>query len=214
MSVHKKLMEARIKLQNTKLTKSGHNKFAGYQYFELGDFLPAIQIIFNEIGLCGTVCFLNDIATLTISEYHNVDTGKEQSIVFTCPMATASLKGCHDVQNLGASMTYIRRYLWVNALEIVEHDALDATTGSEGKGKGVHKPTQNENYQPDEEELKYLSGVVDMILLKETDYQSISRYLDGEKLDVDEKVWVWDKLDSKTRSGIKKVNAEQKSKEV
>jgi hypothetical protein len=27
--VHKKLMEARIRLQATKLNKSGHNKFAG-----------------------------------------------------------------------------------------------------------------------------------------------------------------------------------------
>ena len=36
MGVHKKLMEARIALQAAPLKKSGHNKFAGYQYFELG----------------------------------------------------------------------------------------------------------------------------------------------------------------------------------
>lgn len=29
MSVYKKLQDARIKLQNTALKKSGHNKFAG-----------------------------------------------------------------------------------------------------------------------------------------------------------------------------------------
>ena len=52
-SVHKKLMQARIKLQATPLKKSGLNKFAGFQYFELGDFLPQIQQIFSEIGLCG-----------------------------------------------------------------------------------------------------------------------------------------------------------------
>ena len=55
MSVHKKLMQARIQLQGTKLSKSGKNKFAGYSYFELGDFLPTIQDIFNQIGLCGYV---------------------------------------------------------------------------------------------------------------------------------------------------------------
>jgi hypothetical protein len=44
-------------------------------------------------------------------------------------MSSAALKGCHDVQNLGAVQTYLRRYLWTNAFEIVEHDALDATTG-------------------------------------------------------------------------------------
>jgi len=209
MSIHKKLMEARIKLQNTKLTKSGHNKFAGYDYFELGDFLPQIQNIFSELGLCGIVSFGIDTAWLTITD---IETDKEVKII--SPMAEANLKGCHPIQNLGAAQTYLRRYLWVTAMEIVEHDALDATTGSEGKGKGVHKPTDNELFKPGEEELKYLSGVIDMILTKETDYQSISQYLDGEKLDSDEKVWVWDKLDSKTRSGIKKFNAEQKSKEA
>jgi hypothetical protein len=45
-------------------------------------------------------------------------------------MSKAELKGCHDVQNLGAVQTYLRRYLWTAAFEIVEHDALDATTGS------------------------------------------------------------------------------------
>ena len=49
MNVYQKLMAARLKLQNTDLKKSGHNKFAGYKYFELGDFLPTVQNIFNEL---------------------------------------------------------------------------------------------------------------------------------------------------------------------
>lgn len=125
MSVYKKLMQARLALQNTKLNKSGHNKFAGYYYFELGDFLPTVQNIFNETGLCGIVSFSSDIATLTIT-----DTEDGSQIVITSPMGSAALKGCHEVQNIGAVETYQRRYLWVTAMEVVEHDALDATTGS------------------------------------------------------------------------------------
>ena len=125
MSVYKKLQQARMLLQNTKLTKSGKNKFAGYEYFELGDFLPAIQKICNDVGLCGVVSFNQDMAYLQIND---VEDGT--SIMFTSPMSSASLKGCHDVQNLGAVQTYLRRYLWTNAFEIVEHDALDATTGA------------------------------------------------------------------------------------
>ena len=124
MSVHKKIMQARVALQKSKLTKSGNNKFAGYKYFELGDFLPAAQQIFEEIGLCGIVSFGAEEATLTIT-----DTEDNSQIVITSPMSTAALKGCHAVQNLGAVQTYIRRYLWVAALEIVEHDAIDMTTG-------------------------------------------------------------------------------------
>ena len=125
MSVYKKLQQARMLLQGTKLTKSGKNKFAGYEYFELGDFLPAIQKICNDIGLCGIVSFNHEMAYLQIND---VEDGT--SIMFTSPMSSAALKGCHDVQNLGAVQSYLRRYLWVNAFEIVEHDALDATTGA------------------------------------------------------------------------------------
>jgi hypothetical protein len=132
MSVYKKLQEARILLQNTKLSKSGKNKFAGYEYFELGDFLPQIQKICAEVGLCGVVSFTNETAYLTIH-----DTDGEGFTTFTSPMSSAALKGCHDVQNLGAVQTYLRRYLWTNAFEIVEHDALDATTGSVEPAKKV-----------------------------------------------------------------------------
>jgi hypothetical protein len=122
MSVYAKLNEARISLQNTELTKSGHNKFAGYRYFELGDFLPAVQDIFRNLNLCGVVSYTAEYATLTI-----VDIDDNSQIVITSPMGSAALKGCHEVQNIGAVETYQRRYLWVTAMEIVEHDALDAS---------------------------------------------------------------------------------------
>ena len=130
MSIFKKLQEARIMLQNTKLQKSGHNKFAGYYYFELGDFLPAIQLICHNMGICGYVTFYTDIAILTL-----VDTEDGSQVEFKSPMSSAALKGCHDVQNLGAVQTYLRRYLWVNAFEIVEHDALEPLTGKEEPAK-------------------------------------------------------------------------------
>ena len=137
MNVHKKLMIARLKLQQLPLKKSGHNKFAGYQYFELGDFLPSVQDLFGEVGLCGTVSFGTDIAKLTIT---NID-DPTQFIEFTSPMSSAALKGCHEVQNLGAVQSYLRRYLWVTALEIVEHDTLDATTGKDEPKKA--EPTES-----------------------------------------------------------------------
>lgn len=122
MNVYAKLQAARIKLHSTELKKSGHNKFAGYSYFELADFVvPALQI-FDSLKLCGVVSFGKELATLTI-----VDLESGEKIEITSPMSSAALKGCHEVQNLGAVETYIRRYLWVAALEIVEHDALDAS---------------------------------------------------------------------------------------
>jgi hypothetical protein len=125
MKVCKKLIVVRNELQAMSLTKSGHNKFAGYKYFELGDFLPSIQMLFNKHGLCDVISFTEDLATMVI-----YDTDDGSSVTFTSPMGSAQLKGCHEVQNIGAVETYQRRYLYVTALAIVEHDALDATTGS------------------------------------------------------------------------------------
>lgn len=147
MSVYKKLQEARIQLQATTLKKSGRNKFAGFEYFELGDFLPTIQTIFTEKGLCGTITFYTDLAILTI-----VDVDKpEDKIEFKSPMSTAELKGCHAIQNLGAVQTYLRRYLWVAAMEIVEHDSLDAVTGKDDPKKAestVTSPTSVDKKEP------------------------------------------------------------------
>ena len=135
MTVHRKLMEARIRLQKTELKKSGHNTFANYYYFELADFIPAVQQIFYDVKLCGIVSYKADIAELAI-----YDTEDGSVAVITSPMSEASLKGVHPIQNLGAVETYQRRYLWMTAMEIVEHDRLDG--GAEEIKKEVKKPEE------------------------------------------------------------------------
>ncbi len=121
MSVYVKLNAARKQFHTLQLKKSGLNKFAGYSYFELADFLiPALDVL-EQNDLCAFISFGKDLATMTITD---VEDGT--SIALTSPMAEAQLKGCHPIQNLGAVETYTRRYLWVVALEIVEHDALDS----------------------------------------------------------------------------------------
>jgi len=132
MSVHTKLMQARVALQKQEIKKSGRNTFANYSYMELGDFLIPTQTIFAELGLCGVVSFSAEYATLVIT-----DTDDGSKIVITSPMGSAALKGCHEVQNIGAVETYQRRYLWVTAMEIVEHDALDCSPPVEKTAKGV-----------------------------------------------------------------------------
>ncbi len=160
MSVYKKLSDARIKLQQVKIKKSGHNKFAGYYYMQLEDFLPPIQEIFNELNLCGIVSYSEVEATLTIVDVEN----PMDRIVIHSPMSEAALKGCHAVQNLGAVQTYLRRYLWVAALEIVEHDAIDS---SEPAAEPVKKP------KPVEKKPETVQG-------KDRDWQITIAESDGE----------------------------------
>ena len=154
MSVHKKLMAARVKLQSVDMKKSGQNKFAGYSYFELGDFIPHVQTIFNELGLCGVVSFDNTYASLTITD---VEDGTV--IVVTSPMAEANLKGAHPIQNLGAVLSYQRRYLWMAAMELVEGDAIDSAPPVEAP-KATPKPAPYPELKPP---VKPVKGKVDPI---------------------------------------------------
>lgn len=133
MSIYLKLAQARVELQKMGLKKSGKNTFAKYDYFELRDFLPAVNELMAKYKLLGVCRFDHQMASLTIVDAEKPD----DQIVFTCPMSTAELKGCHPVQNLGAVQTYTRRYLYTAAFEIVESDALDATQGSDDDPLGT-----------------------------------------------------------------------------
>ena len=198
--VHKKLMQARMLLQNAPLKKSGHNKFAGYSYFELGDFIPTINQIFNEVGLCGVVSYDSEIASLTIT-----DTDDGTNIIITSPMADANLKGCHPIQNLGAVETYTRRYLWVTAMEIVEHDALDSSAPIKEE-KVIITPTQGAMDNIPEDEQIYLKELaMDLIALCDKEEPKTAWVkLEAENLDDQQKIALWTLLPSKVRSALKK----------
>ena len=146
MNVLKKLIDSRVALQHKSLNKSGHNKFAGYKYFELADFLPTVQQIFQEKGLVDVISFTETLATMIVFD---IEDGS--SVSFTSPMGSANLKGCHEVQNIGAVESYQRRYLYTAALAIVENDVLDAVTGDD-KPKAILIGQNPEIFAKKEEE--------------------------------------------------------------
>ena len=141
MSVYKKLQQARLALQNTKLNKSGKNKFAGFEYFELGDFIPQVTAIFDKVGLCGIVSFTPETAYLTVH-----DTDGDGFVTFTSPLVMADNAKGQPIQSMGSTHTYFRRYLWLMCMEITENDVVDATAGGEpvkkAESKSVQQPVQ------------------------------------------------------------------------
>ena len=122
MNVFEKLNEARLRFQNAGVSKSGHNKFAGYTYYELSDILPVINKLANELKFCCIINYKQDLATLDFC-----DIEKDEKITFSCPMCTTTVKGATEVQCEGAVITYLKRYLYQNCFEIVEADMLDGT---------------------------------------------------------------------------------------
>lgn len=214
MSVYTKLMAARMRLHGQPIKKSGYNSFAKYAYMELADFLVPTQTIFAELGLCGVVSFDSEIASLTI-----IDTEDGSQHVITSPMGSAALKGCHEVQNIGAVETYQRRYLWVAAMEIVEHDALDSSEPvkqgarfNHGKDfKATPKMDAFESLQPEVQNFlrKSMKQVTDAMpdaqRAKETLLMALDEWPDEDPAQL--KIAAWHLLDSTTRAAIKKAEA-------
>jgi len=206
--VYAKLQKCRVELQNMELKKSGHNKFAGYRYFELGDFLPAVNTLFDIYGLAYSLQFDREMATMFIID---VETGS--SIKFTCPMEQAILKGCMPVQNLGASITYITRYLLVMALAISEHDAVDASEPT--KEKKTISATDGAKEALDAR----LAALVDKLSNHiQAQFDAGNEWAafeawdlrDQTTYDVTASTAVWAQLSSKCRSTLKTMNQEAK----
>ena len=184
--IEKKLQECRVELQNKKLKKSGENKFAKFKYYELTDFLPTVNQMFLEKGLFSNFSIFNNTAQLTIT-----DTEDNDEQIFSSPIADAELKGCTPIQSLGAVHTYMKRYLYLNALEIVESDALDASIGSED-----YKPKLNDSK-------------IYIELAKLTDLEQIKNYYENNKDKVNEP----EKLREKAREHYKAISNAKKAVE-
>ena len=115
----KNLIKARVELQKRKLKKSGKNKYAGFDYFELKDVLPTINEINAELGLMTIFNIIDGVASLEVVD-------GDKSVKFQCPVAEAGMKGMQPIQMLGSQITYMRRYLFFMAYEITDGDVVDA----------------------------------------------------------------------------------------
>ena len=204
--VYAKLQKARVMLQSMPIKKSGFNSFAGFKYFELSDFLPSVNTIFAELGLCSVFCINDGEATLRIydSEFGGV-------IFFNSPIADTVSKVVIEggkspaIQALGSLHTYLRRYLMLNALEITEHDAVDATIKKDEPKSS--KPVTVDVFDSMDDETKELIENIAMdvrMLIGRNDMQGVIDYINLQEFDADTKTAVWSRLDSKERSAIKK----------
>ena len=126
-NIYQKLMNVRTNFHKLELKKSGHNKFANFKYFELGDFLVPATKLLNEEGLCPIVTFDNEVAKMVLVNTDNPG----ETIEFTSPMRDLELKGANSMQSLGGCETYQTRYHYIQLLNIVESDSFDAVSGKD-----------------------------------------------------------------------------------
>ena len=151
MNVYQKLIEARSQFLNDGVEKSGKNMNVGFKYFELTDIVPSVTNIFKELGLIAIDKFTNETAYMTIV---NCD-APEETIEFEAPfnqiapiVSNAGKQVTNEMQALGSSITYMRRYLYMIAMDIVENDEIEPQitndTPAEAPKKAPATPEQRQ----------------------------------------------------------------------
>ena len=134
LNVYQKLLIARQKFLDSYVQQSGKNMNLEFKYFELKDIVPTATRIFSEVGLISIVNFTADTATLTIV---NTDEALD-SVAFTAPfnqiepiVSNAGKQVTNNMQALGSSITYMRRYLYLISLDICVNDEIEPAINKE-----------------------------------------------------------------------------------
>lgn len=150
MNVYQKIQRVRAELVKLNLKKTGKNTYSNFTYYELGDFLPSLNKLMDQYGLYTRFVIQSkngNSPEKAVLEVRNTAKPEEKEVFYS---ETAEVRigqksngtgGADPIQNLGGKITYMRRYLLMNAFEIVETDRVD---------------TQDQN-NPDELELDEVS---------------------------------------------------------
>ena len=157
MNIYKKIQKVKKELSERELKKSGKNDYSGFSYYELGDFLPSIIELCDKYGLFTKVDFqdkfrlnttknnseeilttdtkIGEAAILTIINTDKID----EIETYSCDVKELNLKGANSIQNYGGVQTYLRRYLYMNAFDIVEADMFDSEEFEKKKRQKAEK---------------------------------------------------------------------------
>lgn len=152
-NVKAKLQLARVMLQEENVKKTGDNKFANFMFFQLEDFLPKVNEIFAKLGLHSEFSItpeiiayeetmningenkivakkpiIKEMATLIITDILKPD-DVEIYEMEVAPLERGNNTKQNTYQAAGGRNTYYKRYLYMNALEIVEKDESDTVLG-------------------------------------------------------------------------------------
>lgn len=130
MNIYQKIQAVKSEILKANLKKSGKNKFANFDYYELSDIMPTIIELCNKYNLYTHVTFNEEFASLSI-----IDSESEKSVHFASPMRALELKGCNAIQSLWWVQSYQRRYLYLMAFDISESDMFDAVSWKEESKK-------------------------------------------------------------------------------
>lgn len=141
LNVYQRLINLRVDFNKEHIEKTGKNMQLGFKYFTLDDIGEACNRLCLKNGLfvkmdIGDVYKEDNTYNLALANVYNIDNPNEY-ISFSLPFKMASpiinKQGqniSNDIQLMGSSITYYRRYLWQLVLDLTENDSVDENLGN------------------------------------------------------------------------------------
>ena len=142
MNIYEKMQVVKKLLSDSELKKTGKDDYSNFEYYELSDILPAIITFCENYRLFTHVNFVKEYSTKIITTEGsqvqekvkvgesavltviNIDNPAEK-IEYSSDVKDLELKAANAIQNYGGIQTYSRRYLYMNAFDIVEAEMFD-----------------------------------------------------------------------------------------
>lgn len=182
-NLNESIIKIRVDLQNSKIKKSGKNKFANFDYFELSDFLPRLNELMLQEGINDNFKITNDMATLVLIKGEEKQEYTIPFVIFDTPLTYKKDKSgnylkdkngeyiqvpsMQDIQYLGALNTYYKRYLYLNAFGVTDGEIIDSMDNNELK---------NISKEAEELQLIYIAKMNDLVNETNSDYEEIFKY--------------------------------------
>lgn len=142
-NVYQKLISAREEFLKSEIEQSGKNMHLSFKYFELKDIVPTITKIFAKTGLLAVMNFTDETGHVTIINTDN----PEETIDFVAPfnqiepiVSNTGKQATNNMQALGSSITYMRRYLYLIAMDICVNDEIEPTIDKTTNAATKQKP--------------------------------------------------------------------------
>mgnify|MGYP001625306745 FL=1 len=153
-NLNESIIKIRVDLQKSKIKKSGKNKFAGFDYYELSDFLPKLNELMLEEGINDIFTIKDGIAKLILLKGDERQEYEMPFERFATPVNKNGQASMQDIQYLGALNTYYKRYLYLNAFGITDGEVIDGMNNEELETNKKVEKTEDELIATEEKKEK------------------------------------------------------------
>ena len=138
MNVYEKMSNARLFMQEEGIKKLGKNTFAKYDYYKLADINTVMNKALQKFRLFTQIEVQTQIAILEII---NVDNTQEK-VMYSMPFIEAEMKSASRIQSWGSSVSYLSRYLILEAFQIGEAE-VDVDSTEESVARAEVQPNKS-----------------------------------------------------------------------